>query len=92
MSPPIDSAEFDAHKDLGTIITQFLFRNKHMGFSAAEISRSTGISEQDVNNAMVKLGLSDIVGRISGTRRGKKFKIEDVTVNGIIYYRCADVK
>jgi hypothetical protein len=25
--PPIDAAEFDAHKDLSTIIVQFLCRN-----------------------------------------------------------------
>jgi len=31
---PIDAAEFDAHKDLGTIITQFLCKNPDRGFSA----------------------------------------------------------
>ncbi|MDQ3884129.1 MAG: hypothetical protein M3239_01640 [Thermoproteota archaeon] len=83
---PIDAAEFDAHKDLGTIIGQFLCRNQDKGYSAKEIAQVTGISETDVNNAMLKLGLSDIAGAIAGRR--KKFRIEDVTINGITYYRC----
>jgi hypothetical protein len=84
--PPIDAAEFEAHKDLSTIINQFLCRNRGKGFSAKEIAHATAISEADVNNAMVKMSISDLVGAISGRRR--KFKIEDVTVNGVIYYRC----
>ena len=84
---PIDAAEFDAHRDLASIITQFLCRNKDKGFSAKEIAQATGISENDVNGAMLKLGISDIASAISGKRN--KFKIEDVTINGVIYYRCA---
>jgi Fic family protein len=87
---PIDAAEFDAHKDLGTIIIQFLCRNQDKGYSAREIAQVTGISEADVNNAMLKLGLSDLAGAIAGRR--KKFRIEDVTVNGITYYRCISSK
>jgi hypothetical protein len=64
-----------------------LCRNKDKGFSAKEIAQATGISENDVNGAMLKLGISDIASAISG-KRGK-FKIEDVTINGVIYYRCA---
>ena len=86
MSPPIDAAEFEAHKDLATVITQFLCRHRDKGFSAKEIEHATAISEADVNNAMLKLGLSDIAGAISGKKR--KFKVEDVTINGVIYYRC----
>ena len=86
MTPPIDAAEFDAHKDLITIITQFLCRNKDKGFSAEEIAQSTGIAPADVGNAMLKLGLSDLASRLSG--RKKQLVIEDVTVNGIVYYRC----
>jgi hypothetical protein len=71
---PIDAAEFDAHKDVGTIITQFLCRNSDKGYSA------------NVNNAMLKLGLSDLASAIAGKR--KKFRIEDVTINGLTYYRC----
>ena len=84
--PPIDAAEFEAHKDLSTIINQFLCRNRGKGFSAKEIAQATAISEADVNNAMVKMSISDLVGAISGRKR--KFKVEDVTVNGVIYYRC----
>ena len=84
--PPIDAAEFDAHKDLTSVITQYLCRNRDKAFSAKEIAQATGILEQDVVNAMLKLGLSDVAGRLSGRRR--EFQIEDVTVNGIIYYRC----
>jgi DNA-binding transcriptional regulator GbsR (MarR family) len=83
---PIDAAEFDAHKDVGTIVTQFLCRNSDKGYSATEIAEATGISEANVNNSMLKLGLSDLASAIAGKR--KKFRIEDVTINGITYYRC----
>jgi hypothetical protein len=83
---PVDAAEFDAHKDLGTIITQFLCRNQDKGYSAREIAQVTGISESDVNSAVLKLGLSDLASAIAGKR--KKFQIQDVTINGITYYRC----
>jgi hypothetical protein len=83
---PIDAAEFAAHKDLGTIIAQFLCRNQDKGYSAREIAQVIGISEADVNNAMLKLGLSDLASTIAG--KSKKFRIEDVTINGITYYRC----
>jgi DNA-binding transcriptional regulator GbsR (MarR family) len=83
---PIDAAEFDAHKDVGTIITQFLCRNSDKGYSAKEIAQATGIAESNVNNAMLKLGLSDLASAIAGKR--KKLRIDDVTINGITYYRC----
>jgi DNA-binding transcriptional regulator GbsR (MarR family) len=83
---PIDAAEFDAHKDVGTIVTQFLCRNSDKGYSAREIAQATGLSEPNVNNSMLKLGLSDLASAIAGKR--KKFRIEDVTINGITYYRC----
>jgi DNA-binding transcriptional regulator GbsR (MarR family) len=83
---PIDAAEFDAHKDVGTIVTQFLCRNSDKGYSAREIAHATGLSEANVNNSMLKLGLSDLASAIAGKR--KKFRIEDVTINGITYYRC----
>jgi hypothetical protein len=83
---PIDAAEFDAHKDVGTIITQFLCRNPDKGYSAKEIAQATGIAEANVNNAMLKLGLSDLASAIAGKR--KKFRIEDVTISGVTYYRC----
>ena len=83
---PIDAAEFDAHKDVGTIVTQFLCRNSDKGYSAREIAQATGLSEANVNNSMLKLGLSDLASAIAGKR--KKIRIEDVTINGITYYRC----
>jgi DNA-binding transcriptional regulator GbsR (MarR family) len=83
---PIDAAEFDAHKDVGTIVTQFLCRNSDKGYSAREIAQATGLSEANVNNSMLKLGLSDLASAIAGKR--KKFRIEDVMINGITYYRC----
>lgn len=83
---PIDAAEFDAYKDVGTIISQFLCRNSDKGYSAKEIAQATGISEAIVNNSMLKLGLSDLASAVAG--RKKKFRIDDVTVNGITYYRC----
>jgi hypothetical protein len=83
---PIDAAEFDAHKDVGSIITQFLCRNSDKGYSAKEIAQATGIAESNVNNSMLKLGLSDLASTIAGKK--KSFRIEDVTINGITYYRC----
>ena len=83
---PIDAAEFAAHKDVGGIIAQFLCRNQEKGYSAHEIAQVTGISEVDVNNAMLKLGISDLANTIAG--RKKKFRIEDVTIDGVTYYRC----
>lgn len=97
--PPIDAAEFDAHKDLSTIIVKFLDRNKEKGFSAKEIAQAVGIREEDVNHAMVKLGLTDLISDITGGIVPRKhnshathrlIRIEDVTVNGIIYYRCVE--
>jgi hypothetical protein len=96
MVPPIDAAEFDAHRDLSTLIVEFLCRNKDKGFSAKEIANALGISEEDVNHAMLKLGISDLVGDLTGglVRRKKGAirsggaRIEDVTINGKIYYRC----
>ena len=98
--PPIDAAEFDAHKDLSAIIIQFLCRNKEKGFSAKEIGEAVGLKEEDVNNSMVKLGLTDlfsglkdgVIPRKRRTNSNKKemAKIEDVTINGVIYYRCVE--
>ena len=83
---PIDAAEFDANKDLSTIITQLLCRNRDKGFSANEIAQAIGIAEADVNNSMIRLSFSDIASSISG--RKKNFRIDDVTISGVIYYRC----
>ena len=90
MPPPIDAAEFEAHKDMGTIITQFLCRNKDKGFSAKEIAQATAITEADVTNAMLKFGLSDVANMLAG--RKKSFSIEDVTVGGTVYYRCKSIE
>jgi predicted ArsR family transcriptional regulator len=99
--PPIDAAEFDAHKDLSSIIVQFLYKNTNQGFSAKEIADALGIREEDVNHAMVKLGLNDLLSDLTGGiisrkqtsgRKDLTFRIEDVTVNGIIYYRCTQVR
>ena len=97
--PPIDAAEFDAHKDMSTIIVEFICRNKDSGFSAKEISEAVGIREEDVNNIMVKLGLVDLISSITGRIMARKqkagnrdirIKIEDTIVNGITYYRCRE--
>jgi len=99
--PPIDAAEFDAHKNLSTIIIQFLCRNREKGFSAKEIAEAVGLKEEDVNNSMVKLGLIDLFSGLTGgmisRKRGSNsknrevvIKIEDVTINEVIYYRCVE--
>jgi hypothetical protein len=99
--PPIDAAEFDAHKDMSTIIVEFLCRNKDSGYSAKEIAQALGIREEDVNNIMIKLGLVDLISSITGgivgrkqkiDKRDARIKIEDTTVNGITYYRCRETE
>lgn len=86
LCPPIDASEFEANRDLATIITRFLCRNGNKGFSSKEIASATGITESDVDNTMLKIALSDLVGKVSG--RKPKHRIEDVTVGGVVYYRC----
>jgi orotate phosphoribosyltransferase-like protein len=48
---------------------------------------------------MVKLGLTDLINDLTGGIISKKYnshktqrliKIEDVTINGITYYRCVE--
>ena len=99
--PPIDAAEFDAHKDMTTIIVEFLCRNKGTGYSAIEIAQVLGIREEDVNNIMIKLGIVDLMSRITGGivarkqkvgNRGTRIKIEDTIVNGTTYYRCRETQ
>ena len=96
---PIGLAEFDAHKNIIAIIVQFLCRNKDNGFSAKEIADSLGLKEEDVNNAMIRLGLSDFIRDVTAGMISKKLalskqstliKVEDVTINGTIYYRCIE--
>ena len=95
--PPIDAAEFEAHKDLSDLIIQFLCRNQEKGFSAKEIGDAVGLKEGDVNNSLLKLSFSDIFGELTGglisrkhtsSRDKESVKIEDVTIDGVIYYRC----
>jgi DNA-binding IscR family transcriptional regulator len=83
---PIDAAEFDAHKDLSAIIIDYLCRNRQKGFSAKEIAEATGISQADISNTLIKMGFSDIVRSIIGKKNNKL--IDDVTINGIVYYKC----
>jgi hypothetical protein len=97
---PIDAAEFDAHKNINTVIIQFLCHNKGKGFSAKEIADTIGIKEDEVNHAMVKLGLTELFSNITAGLISKKSdridkklrmaKIEDITINGLIYYRCVE--
>lgn len=99
--PPIDAAEFDAHKDMTTIVVEFLCRNKGTGYSAIEIAQILGIREEDVNNIMIKLGLVDLMSSITGGimarkqkvgAQGTRIKIEDTIVNGTTYYRCRETE
>ena len=82
------------------IIIEFLCRNQDKGFSSKEISQALSLKEEDINYTMLKLGISDFLIELTKglTRRnnndipGKtKYRIEDVTVNGITYYRCLKV-
>lgn len=95
--PPIDASEFEANRDLNRIIADFLCRNSDKAYSVKEIAEATGIREEDVNHLMLKLGFQDLIGNISGIIVHRKSwkdlnlrstRIEDVTINGTIYYRC----
>jgi soluble P-type ATPase len=95
--PPIDASEFEAHKDLNRIVVDFLCRNSDKAFSAKEIAEFTGIREEDINHLMLKLSFQDIISNLSGIIVHKKvtgignpqrIRIEDVTIDGTIYYRC----
>jgi hypothetical protein len=86
---------------LKKIIIEFLCRNQDKGFSSKEISQALSLKEEDINYTMLKLGISDFLFELTKglTRRNNnndiagmtKFRIEDVTVNGITYYRCSKV-
>jgi hypothetical protein len=79
------------------IIIDFLCRNHNKGYSSKEISQALSLKEEEINYAMLKLGLSDFLfdltaGLISNranvkTRRAR-VRIEDVSVGGVTYYRC----
>jgi hypothetical protein len=60
---------------------------------------AVGISEDDVNHIMLKVGLVELLGDLThgiisnkrNTGRAElQIKIEDVTINHIIYYRCVE--
>jgi hypothetical protein len=79
------------------IIVEFLCRNQSKGYSSKEISQALSLREEDINYAMLKLGLSDFLFELtSGLARKKtnsrasrtRARIEDVTVRGVTYYRC----
>jgi soluble P-type ATPase len=95
--PPIDASEFEAHKDLNRIVVDFLCRNSDKAFSVKEIADFTGIREEDINYLMLKLSFQDVISNLSGiivhrkaTRIGnlRSIRIEDVTIDGTIYYKC----
>jgi hypothetical protein len=79
------------------IIIEFLCRHQDKGYSSKEISQALSLSEEEINYTMLKLGLSDFILEFTKgfARRGgdskMRFKIEDVTVQGITYYRCLKV-
>jgi DNA-directed RNA polymerase specialized sigma subunit len=97
---PIDAAEFEARKNINAVIIQFLCHNKGKGFSAKEIADVLGIKEDEVNHAMVKLSFTELFSNITAGLISKKSdrhdrkpimsKIEDITINGLIYYRCVE--
>jgi hypothetical protein len=79
------------------IIVEFLCRNQSKGYSSKEISQALSLKEEDINYAMLKLGLSDFLFELTiGLTRKKtnakasrtRARIEDVTVRGVTYYRC----
>jgi hypothetical protein len=62
-----------------------------------EIAEFTGIREEDINYLMLKLSFQDVINNLSGIIVHRKvgrianlrpIRIEDVTIDGTIYYRC----
>jgi DNA-binding Lrp family transcriptional regulator len=95
--PPIDALEFEGHKDLNRIVVEFLCRNIDKAFSVKEIAEFTGIREEDINYQMIKLSFQDVIKNLSGIIVHRKvgkisnlrsIRIEDVTIDGSLYYRC----
>ena len=80
------------------IIIEFLCRNQNKGYSSKEISQALSLKEEEINYAMLKLGLSDflfdltaglISNRTNAKTRRARVRIEDVSVGGVTYYRCS---
>ena len=80
------------------IIIEFLCRNQNKGYSSKEISQALSLKEEEINYAMLKLGLSDflfdltaglISNRSNAKTRRARVRIEDVSVGGVTYYRCS---
>jgi hypothetical protein len=101
MAPPIDASEFEAHKDLSRIVVDFLCRNSDKAYSVNELAEFTGVKEEDINYLMLKLSFHDVINNLSGlivhrttSKNGnpRAIKIEDVTINGIVYYRCVKLE
>ena len=79
------------------IIIEFLCRNQNKGYSSKEISQALSLKVEEINYAMLKLGLSDFLFDLtSGLKRNRtgakgsrmRVRIEDVSVRGVTYYRC----
>jgi hypothetical protein len=79
------------------IIVEFLCRNQNKGYSSKEISQALSLKEEEINYAMLKLGLSDFLfdltaglirNRINAKPSRARVRIEDVSVGGVTYYRC----
>ena len=79
------------------IIIEFLCRNQNKGYSSKEISQALSLKEEEINYAMLKLGLSDflfdltaglISNRTNAKTRRTRVRIEDVSFGGVTYYRC----
>jgi hypothetical protein len=101
MTPPIDASEFEAHKDLSRTIVDFLCRHSDKAFSVKELAEFTGIKEEDINYLMLKLSFHDVINSLSGMIVHRKIskdgnlrpiRIEDVTIDGIVYYRCVKLE
>jgi hypothetical protein len=74
-----------------------LCRNQNKGYSSKEISQALSLKEEEINYAMLKLGLSDFLfdltsglkhKRTSAKASRTRVRIEDVSVRGVTYYRC----
>jgi hypothetical protein len=79
---------------------EFLCRNQDKGFSSKEISLALSLREEDINYTMLKFGLSDFLFELTkgltrknnnAVPRRTRFRVDDVTVNGMTYYRCIEV-
>ena len=80
---PISREEFEKHHNPIERVTEFLKKNKVVGFTIEEISESVGIERKIIEPLLSLIPLVNILF----ASKGKKIQIESVTIKNTAYYR-----